>query len=815
MINLETIKTILFSDETMQARFLGLANAFIPPISGDSFDEKLSFLLEHASEEALQKILAPCLRERVFQYLANEETDIARSTKQTFIEESGMHLYESMLNGVQEDYGRVASAAYLNSVRKYFADLRRQFTCSIGQKTWEEIAQARSDLPHENLADFNFFHAQKSLFKDAFPQPENLWESIHQSKPAVQEFYVLRQIYINTWGDESWEQLYNQGQSSHLAPIPEKEETENEEDLGFPIPPNPLDDFLHKKTSFISQYGPSAWTQTAQLTPPSEPALKKAYELKNQFIQDTGEKCWSRIYMPPKHIQTFDEMKKSFVHKWGQNSWDMYISEREDTQLDPIILADFLERKNDFFIPKWGPTLWEEAKQFPEIPADAQLLLNTLQNEFTRKWGAIEWKEYLETHRTNGEYATDKQLTILAELFNLKFEVTSIINGVTNTTQIIRDVGDETVHFYCENWVHYYIHANGYSDTIGDGNCGYNGFAQWMKLLLLGRTPRREIVLPTAGDIDEDSIVLIQHALLPDLGSPRNPGPAKIDDVVKPFVLNEELSIHTLRKELALPLSFASSSELAKFIQKKAQATIHVILAKKLPQNRIKLLKKISALAKELGHDNKHDKLIFLQQVLLCIVNTVYIPNTQNVGKDWNQVKFCSNMRDLKQLIEGERSSEFSDLKAAIIATDFPNKKPSGYVESLFAPKTSHSSNIMPYHLPSSQPPYHEDLLSSILCVSGIFILLVGLSAQVILIGLALFSGPLHLGIMLMHYGFQAIATSLGGILGLSAPTAAVLVASGTSTMMTGFGLTLFMDSAPPEMLAFNPAYSNRRMAVL
>ncbi|MCX7118472.1 MAG: hypothetical protein NTZ86_01155, partial [Legionellales bacterium] len=428
-------------------------------------------------------------------------------------------------------------------------------------------------------------------------------------------------------------------------------------------------------------------------------------------------------------------------------------------------------------------------------------LINRFKNIFITQWGTIAWSEYLETHRHNGEYATDIQLKTLGELFDLRVEVTDITQSVRRTTMPLREHGAETVHLYCEDNTHYYVHENGYHDTIGDGNCGYNGFAQWLRFLVLDLTPRRAHVLASSTDADPETYVLIQNALIQKQGEHPivTSSPLTIDSSIQPFILGEEITIHSIRKELALPLT-ATASQLAKFIQTKVNGLTQIIRAKKLPYNRVAILQKISTLASQFGEQGQEAALNRLKDILLYIANSVYLPNTQDVRDDWTRESFAENIRNLQAYVPTHLPYElFQDLGSTIIATDFKNTAQESHLKSRL---TSHLTTPQIGTCRYQPAKTEEDCLSATLCIAGIFILIAGISCLASLILLTMISGPTPLGILLMQCGFQTIATNLGAILGLSAPSAAVLAAGTAATMFAGLGFTLFKDSAPPSMLA-------------
>lgn len=198
---------------------------------------------------------------------------------------------------------------------------------------------------------------------------------------------------------------------------------------------------------FIKQYETNAGNAANSLL---TQALTLAHQLKSSFIQEVGEEQWSIVspLVSPQRVIT--------------------------ASLESLVEADNLD--------------------YSAIRVKSQELFTTYKNIFIDKWGSQEWDNYLNTHKTDGAYATDEQLKILAKIFNFRVQVTDI-NSTRQTCIYFLDNEEGSnapiIHFYCESNTHYYIHKRGSSETIGNGNCFYNGFAQWLRLLVQGQQPRR------------------------------------------------------------------------------------------------------------------------------------------------------------------------------------------------------------------------------------------------------------------------------------------------------------------------------------
>ena len=821
-MNLEKIKTVLFSTEAKQAAFIAATFQYDEEIQGTNFDEKFHFLFHNASEDSLQLVLAPFLREEVFQYLSTGRTEFSQATKQEHIKCAGESLFDEQINFQAQ--GKQANTL----IYQDFMDLFKAFIQNRGKQVWSEMIQKINT--ENNREEAGLFSELKIQFSTAFPPTEvsptvcplnslNLWDSIHAAPLEIQEFDRLRQAYITTWGQAEWTKHSNPN-ATFTPTLDSISEEKEQEESDFPEPPSPTQDFNTQKQKYIDKFSASIWETTKKLPIVSEAAREYAHQSKIRFIAECGQRAWDRIYNPPPFIAAFDAVKDGFIKKWSRELWDVYSAEPDESGLDPEILADFKERKQQF-VDYWNeqdqPQAWDMARTYPEIPPDSLSLINRFKNIFITQWGTIAWSEYLETHRHNDdffrEYATDIQLKTLGELFDLRVEVTDITQSIRRTTMPLREHGAETVHLYCEDNTHYYVHENGYHDTIGDGNCGYNGFAQWLRFLVLGLNPRRAQVVASSTDADPETYVLIQNALIQKQGEPPivTSSPLTIDSSIQPFILGEEITICSIRKELALPLT-ATASLLAKFIQTKVSALTQVIRARKLPYNRVAILQKISTLASQFGEQGQDAALNTLKDILLYIANSVYLPNTQDVRDDWTRKSFEENIRNLQACVPTHLPYElFQDLGSTIIATDFKNTAPESLFTNWLYPKPSYSTTTqLRTNRSQTIAKTEEDCLSATLCIAGIFILIAGISCLASLILLTMISGSTPLGILLMQCGFQTIATNLGAILGLSAPSAAVLAAGTAATMFAGLGFTLFKDSAPPSMLAaLNPLLPN------
>jgi hypothetical protein len=860
---LQTIKTILFADAQKQASFMEAANRCSPPIPGLTFDEKLFNLFHHASEENVQTLLAKILREKVYQYLANPITEFAQKFTKDHIQVAGEQIYNQQIQALQSQ--EMTSPA--------FDTMRNKFITTIGTATWEKLltSPAATDIDAQNI-----YQRHKSAFLLAHSEPQSstasnqdsttLWDRIHCAAPAIQHFDSQKSLFITAWGEDQWNACTNMRAFTPIEALRSTEinaDQESEEDsLGLPTPPSPTVEFLQLKHKFIAQYGESTWENAQRQSNFPIAVLKDARHYKQQIIQEIGIQRWERLYLAPLAVREFDAIKDTFIKKWNRQIWDIYSGQDSNPSLSPNakqclqnwcmqatdsdlyrnlritfenaqrsdtwyeflnqhISDDLLQRKNQYrarWLDLGMPQAWEEVSNYPEIPSDSLELLMQYRQNFVETWGKIAWIDYLNLHRNSAEFATDDQLIVLAELFDFKLEVTDIRSGQRRTTMLLRANGNHRVHFFCEDNIHFYIHENGYEDTSGEGNnCAYNGFAQWLKLLVLGQPARRAVVLHKNVNSDPEIYAFVQAARLREMDvTPTDDIQTAtiVDTAIQPFLSEEEITIQLIRKELHLPLDHSKCTELANFLKNKANALCHIINVQKLPSNRIAILEKIVELSAIFAQQNNHAALITLQQLLLFITNTVYLPNTRDV-QNWTREEFEANIRELPDFVATKlQATAFQTLNTMILNTDFKDK--THYSNTCLNSFLALTPGASPYRRPQSVIPTlppENDWLSTILYMSGIFILIAGMISLTSLLLLMLLSGPTHLGLLLMQSGWQMIANSLGGMIGLSAPYTAVMTAHCTAVMISGLGFTLFKDFAPRNGLDYSPELTSNRKA--
>lgn len=866
MITIEKIKEVLFSEEVDVANFIVETDDIQPPIPGNNFDEKLYNLLHGDNDRAIQILLAPYLRKRVFTCFDKGQTSFARETKTTYIERTGHEVFNELTTGIHST--EIEPATYreiqdFNALQQYFISER-------GREIW--LDHIASDQQRKEHALDPFFTDLKAQFLQKLPQEswitsdtttpasaQQTWERACYATDRVLDFDIQKLQYIHTWGEKQWQRCLAHEQNFH-SPTPANtaenlDVTSAEEYLEFPLAPNADEEFSTFKNIYLKKYGIDSWRHALSIPPLSAQAITLSCGVKNRCIQHFGLQQWLRIFRPEAAIEAFDLFKNSFIHKRGRDVWEKCFTNTGVETLSPEILIDFTERKyqylnkiansteiNEAFrqaliethatynaqnlipifqrivttlygLETWenytvqAQQSWEQAQSFPVIPPKSQDLIDKLRNRFINTHGTQRWQAYLQAHKQNAEYATDAQLKILGQLFDFNIQITDINPERTNTYIIPTETSNAPLIEFYYTTSHYYIHEGGYSETVGNGNCGYNGFAQWLQLLLLNRKPRRLIVRADPGDFDNSSFVLVQRALYLGLKNETSSSSGLVhisDDIKEEQIsqlvrLDDEISINSIRKELDLPFSNATAKELGSFIKTKTNALTHIIRAKKLPfSNRLPLLKTIGHIATLLSEDaERQADLIKLQTILLFLTNTTYLPHTPGVHKDWTKESYDHNLASLKAVATNELPAEiFQNLGAEITSTNFQ----SCTLESLTTYTTSPAFSRAIYDKQRADED-NEDWLSASLCIAGIFMLITSLTFLASLILISLTGGLVHLGLLLMEIGLTSVAVSLGSVIGLSAPYTATLIATGASCMVAGLGFTLFKDFAPQQSI--------------
>ena len=324
-MNLEKIKTVLFSTEAKQAAFIAATFQYDEEIQGTNFDEKFHFLFHNASEDSLQLVLAPFLREEVFQYLSTGRTEFSQATKQEHIKCAGESLFDEQINFQAQ--GKQANTL----IYQDFMDLFKAFIQNRGKQVWSEMIQKINT--ENNREEAGLFSELKIQFSTAFPPTEvsptvcplnslNLWDSIHAAPLEIQEFDRLRQAYITTWGQAEWTKHSNPN-ATFTPTLDSISEEKEQEESDFPEPPSPTQDFNTQKQKYIDKFSASIWEKTKKLPIVSEAAREYAHQSKIRFIAECGQRAWDRIYNPPPFIAAFDAVKDGFIKKWSRELWDV------------------------------------------------------------------------------------------------------------------------------------------------------------------------------------------------------------------------------------------------------------------------------------------------------------------------------------------------------------------------------------------------------------------------------------------------------------------------------------------------------------
>ena len=592
MLSLQKIKDVLFSTAELQEMFVAWARE--RSIAGENFDEILHDLLHHGDDNNIQHLLAPFMRERVYQYLENEEADLAIQIKNDYIEANGAYIYENVTGGIQEAFENLdaqTNTRLLNESAAEFIAFKQQFLMDHGLECWNNLLQqAHETEPSTELEQFKADFAEKCAELNTEADQEidsrQLWHKIYHAAPATQEFYAIRQQYIAAWGEIEWNNHYSEEISnpSLFQPFINI--------LGLPEPMSAKESLDKKKADFDRKHGAGTWRQISSESPVSDVFLNMAQTLKQRYIQKKEEALWSRIYHPPMHIAAYDSMKTTFIAAFDSVKWNAFVNASDEelaAMPDSRELEDFIARKKQFTDKcRIIPNAWDMAKAYEPLPEAAIDKLKAFQTEFTQKWGYITWKEFLKTQRRDREYAKVIHLTVLAQLFGFRLDVTTINEGVELTTQHITEVGEHYIHLYCEDFSHFYIHQGEWNGTSPNGNCAYNGVAQWLQCLVLGTQPRRVMLLAEVDVQHRSSYSLVQTALL----GPDEDFSLEIEPQILELLSQEEITVARIHKELSLVYSFASAQLFSEFLLAKIRDLNQITKTNKLPYNRIPLLEK-------------------------------------------------------------------------------------------------------------------------------------------------------------------------------------------------------------------------------
>ncbi|PJD93621.1 MAG: hypothetical protein CK424_02155 [Legionella sp.] len=567
--------------------------------------------------------------------------------------------------------------------------------------------------------------------------------------------------------------------------------------------------FFHQKQQFIDKWGADT-LNPSHVLPELENDDNEDYGLKNFYysaerqadIEEISIKLatqqWRRIFYPDDFIESFDSVKDAFVEKWGEATWNRLYHEEnqtDSTDSNELSLADYAERKQHF-LEKWGASSWDATKKLGSIHPKARDIANRLKQDFIQTLGKHAWLIKLEDQQQEGTFGTYLELEALLDLFDLRCQVTPLTNDIQGTMLTLGNHGNKTIHFYCANNMHWYIHEGDGSATSGYGNnCLYNGFAQWLQLLVQNKTPRK-ISVPMQPD-DKEEIRRAQNRLFP------TPTPLDLSDVddspdhltALEIASVESQSIRAMRKEFDMMSDDTSIQELQLFLCRKAELLQKLIDAQ---HHRFKhlhpLLQKISNTSKEFAQKNDRTSLLIVKELLLFVINTLYLPNTKNVQQDWSKTCYANNIADLKeralQLLPSA-NHHIKDLANTIHAMEFDIDQRS----------LRHRHHISTIEQHPQLPVEEESHISSALCLAGLMLMLSGLVSLIMLILMTLISGNFAaVGLLLLTTSIKSLATPLSSILGFTMAHTAVLIASTGSAMMMGTGFTLFKDFAPPHM---------------
>lgn len=850
MITLELIQNVLFPGDEEQVEFIVRADEY--GIPGDNFSEKLHHVFYTSDEKTAQLVLGPLLRKKVFTVLERCDTEHAKEIKNTFIKIAGENEFDRCLN----EFTSPSNDSRAHITADFFA-LYQTFVTQWGMTAWGQCIHATETT---NTPDSLLFSELKTQFIAQYS--ETLWHRVFDEKTI--EFDTIRNTYITTWGEAAWvqaialspDQCVNNAPSVHAFIVQKNAFIEKWGAHSWEQVCNDTQLAQARNSAnvlywyFVEQIGLQMWNRIYH----AEPIVQYFDTLKQAFIATWGLETWHDCFSESDHtllstltpsakqdfaerkhdfidkwgfdrnrniselfVQDFDETQRMFVEQWGAETWEACVATPNNTrdflalQQQEAAKQQFRECRENFLI-KWGDQIWNQTQFFSIISPEATQLIADFKAIFTERWGTPLWQEYITRHSQNPCFAENSQLEILAELFNLRLEVTPITRGIQDTTACLHEGGDSTIHVYCRDNMHWHIDEieadrgavlsdNRCGYTIPNGDCGYHVYVQFLWLSLRGLSPRKIIV-----SYDADSLIVGQRALL----AAKSSSPiqdtvlhsADESAILPPWdiAVAEGANIRSIRKELALPMENLSLPDLGQFIQTRANLLIRLIQEKKLPfYNRLPLLRKIAALAQLSDHTEQQVNLDDLKTILLRITNTLYIPNTQDVETSWTHTQYQTNIEQLKQsALDIPDAGIMHELYATIRTTNFAERSMSEYAVS---------NDALPFYAQNFEPG-QDDLFSATLSVAGVLMLVTGITCLASMVLLILISGITPLGLTLMAVGLKSIATAISGVIGLTAPQTAVTVSVVASSMLVGCGLTLFGEFPLPPLEELSPVPS-------
>ncbi len=631
----------------------------------------------------------------------------------------------------------------------------------------EQFVQVQGGLLFQALKERNQLETCKQEFIERVSKI--LWNNAIQNNfsedsPETEIYTSSKQNFIETWGEHVWAASFSPSSDTSAMNTPD---TELEDSLG-------LKDYYQ------------------------EIDLQTDISSIKTCMENWAAQQWDRIFYPDDFSGAFDITKNAFVEKWDEATWQRLYD--EDSSADDEAAIDYRVRKQHF-LDNWGETSWAQTKTISSILPWVKRIADELAEEFIRIKGTELWQRELNLQSQPGTFATYLQLEALLDLFDLRCQVTSSSRDIQGTIIELRPQGQHQIHYYCADNTHWYVHEGEPRATSSDSNnCLYHGFAQWLQLLLQGKLPRK-IVLPMG---DKDTIIYSQKRIMrttshaPVAETAESEEHSEDQRIALAIASEESQSIRAIRKTLSLTSD--SDHESIAELESLLDANIHLLLGLIPARHRrflhlMPLLRAMATATKEFAEHNEHDHLLVLKKLLLYTTNTLYIPNTKDVERDWSKEQYRANIVDLKIGASELSTSTNTCIKnlAHIISTmEFDIDKPMCR-HTILTPLIQHTST------PENED--QEDCISTALYLSGLLLMISSFISLLMLIILTAITGSFaSLGMLLLTTPISLLAAPLSGIIGLHIAHTAVMIAATGGLMTMASGYTLFKDFAPAHI---------------
>lgn len=126
--------------------------------------------------------------------------------------------------------------------------------------------------------------------------------------------------------------------------------------------------------------------------------------------------------------------------------------------------------------------------------------------------------EFVKHQARNGIFASHLEASVLAEILNVNFAAThtdsnGIPNGNPYNYHSISDA-ERTVHLYNSANTHFFIFERNLNSTIPDGNCMYNGYAQFLQQFVLHELRESNENLASSDNLLDDHIEFFKNQQL-------------------------------------------------------------------------------------------------------------------------------------------------------------------------------------------------------------------------------------------------------------------------------------------------------------